>query len=455
MSKNNKGVTHKCEVCRETTESSSVFRIRRLDKKDVCDVCLHSVIAPVSPGLLMEYIRHGEVVYEDIKKENTFEATLEDSSDTLDATYNMALDSKLNTGEDVRSATDEAKATPEFSMESIPKPKEIFDHLEEFVIGQQHAKKVISVAAYNHFKRLSKGEGKKSNILMLGPTGSGKTYLVQHLSKFLDIPFTIADANSITQSGYVGGDVEDILESLYMKAGQDLELAQRGIVLIDEIDKIAAQPDATGKRDVTGRGVQEALLKIIEGGEFKVEIGSGSQKESILFNTNNVLFIVAGAFSDIEDIVKGRSFKADRSFLGGKTIDDAVIQSTDEAYASVTNEDLAAFGLIPEFIGRLPVVTILNKLTSDDLVSIMQDTKNSIVSHYKDTLKDDGVKLTINKAALTAIADGAIKNNTGARGLQTVFEKLLLDLMFEAPSNTDTTKFSITKTIVEKALGSK
>ena len=436
-----------CSVCRESTDSVTVFRMREMDRKNVCDICLTTVIAPVSPGLFMDYVRHGKVVFEDKEKEARFE----DNIDNLE--YEIVSFNGLQGGDKVEYKYKQNEdGTTDKLLVKPPTPKEINDHLEKFVIGQDHAKKTIAVAAYNHFKRISSGSAKKSNILMLGPTGVGKTYICQLLSKMLDLPFVIADANSVTQAGYVGGDVEDILEQLFLKAEGDLEKAQGGIVLIDEIDKIAARPSETG-RDASGRGVQEALLKVIEGGEFKVEIGSGQSKESILFNTDNVLFIVSGAFPDIEKIVGSRSGTQDRNFFGGESATAAL--STKEAYQRVDNSDLENFGLIPEFLGRLPVRTILRPLTEDNLIKIMTDTEDSVVNYYKEALKEDGVTLTITPGALRVIARNAIHNNTGARGLQTVFEELLLDVMFDAPNHKKKTKFSITKKMVEERLGIK
>ena len=447
--------THKCEICRETKQSPTVFRFRKLEDRIVCDFCLQSVIAPVSPNLLMEFLRDGSIIWEDKKKEQAYEKRmLESMSLGFDVGMDTKLSGNLNQGSNRYSEGEVDKnRTDETSMESSVKPKEIFKHLEEFVIGQDHAKKTIAVAAYNHFKRINSDTTKKSNILMIGPTGVGKTYMVTLLSKLLDLPFTIADANSVTQAGYVGSDVEDILANLYIKADKDLEKAQKGIVLIDEIDKIAHRPNPMGGRDISGRGVQEALLKIMEGGEFKVDVGSGQMKESIMFDTKDVLFIVSGSFPEIEAVVNGRSMSADRGFFGGQAMTTPLTK--EQAYNCVSNMDLERFGLLPEFLGRLPVRTVLQPLTEDNLIEIMKNTKDSVVDYYKSSLEVDGVKLTITKGALSAIAKNALMNNTGARGLQTVFESILLDTMFDAPSSKKKSRISITKKMVEEKLNPK
>ena len=424
---------HTCDICRETSHSQDVFTIRLLNKRHVCDICLETVIAPVSPALFQDYLKNGAIIYHDRSKKAVFEKKVDKT---------MA-----DFGDWFKTPNEKDKLQISAPVKVQLKPKEIVERLDEFVIGQEHAKKSVAVAAYNHFKRINTGSAKKANILMMGPTGCGKTFIVTLLSKMLDVPFAIIDANSVTQAGYVGGDVEDILESLYIRANQDLEAAQNGIVLIDEIDKIAVADTVSG-RDAAGRGVQEALLKIIEGGEFKVDVGNGQQKETILFDTTNVLFIVSGAFPNIEKIVNNKAGNDNKAFFGGKS--DTGPLNTEDAYASITTEDLEKFGLIPEFIGRLPVRTMLNPLSEDDLVQIMTNTKDSVVEYYKKTLKEDGVTLKIPKAALKAIAKIAVANKTGARGLQGVFEELLLDVMFDAPSNDKQSTFTLTKKLVNK-----
>jgi len=336
---------------------------------------------------------------------------------------------------------------------TIPTPSEIKAHLDQFVIGQEQPKKVLAVAAYNHYKRLmfSKtrvGTIKKSNVLMLGPTGTGKTFMCELISKILDVPFVVVDANSLTQAGYVGSDVEEMLERLYLKSDNKLEKAQKGIILIDEIDKIACADTGGKTRDVGGRGVQEQLLKIIEGGEFKVDIGSGPNKNSINFDTTEVLFVVAGAFGGIDRLVQAKSANMSRDFLGGKS--EQVPLSTKEAYAKVSTADLSQFGIIPELLGRLPIRTILHPLDESDLVKIITSTKNSLIDQYTDSLAFDNVQLKISKGALTEIARRAILNQTGARGLQTVFEQVLLEKMFQCPDNLEMEKFTITKKMIEE-----
>jgi len=469
-------ITEECYTCGEDIKSPSIFRLYQLKDTCVCEICLTTVIGAQSPGLTMEFVKDGEVVYEDKEKERAYADTQDEvffsmfgefpdpveapNLETLLQTYQKVLGTdlkarKISTDKidvekiDKNPNTDAKKS--KVSVATIPTPSEIKAHLDQFVIGQEQPKKVLAVAAYNHYKRLMfsktrEGAIKKSNVLMLGPTGTGKTFMCEIISKILDVPFVVVDANSLTQAGYVGSDVEEMLERLYLKAGNKLEKAQKGIILIDEIDKIACS-DTGGKKDVGGRGVQEQLLKIIEGGEFKVDIGSGPNKNSINFDTSEVLFVVAGAFGGIDKLVAANSNTMSKDFLGGRSKN--VPLSTKEAYAKVSTADLSKFGIIPELLGRLPIRTILHPLDEQDLVKIITTTKNSLIDQYTDSLAFDNVQLKITKGALTEIARRAILNKTGARGLQTVFEQVLLEKMYECPDNTEMEKFTIDKKMIE------
>lgn len=346
------------------------------------------------------------------------------------------------------------ETAPVLNIRDIPAPHKIKASLDEYVVGQEHAKKVISVAVYNHYKRVATNtmdeiEIEKSNMLMIGPTGCGKTYLVKTLARLLDVPLAIADATSLTEAGYIGDDIESVVSKLLAAADNDVEKAERGIIFIDEIDKIAKKKNTT-TRDVSGESVQQGMLRLLEGAEVEVPVGANSKNAMVplaTVNTRNILFICGGAFPDLEDIIKERLNKTSSIGFNAQLKDQ--YDKDKNILSKVTVEDLRKFGMIPEFIGRLPVIYTLEGLSKEMMVRILKEPRNAILKQYQKLLELDEVKLEFTDGALDAIAEKAMEKDTGARALRSIIEEFMLDIMYEIPKDDNIGKVTITREYIE------
>ena len=450
-----------CFVCRRS-ESVTGKQFKLPNNICVCDDCMHKTMDAVSQfdyqGML-----NPSMMNMDMNAMNLDGVDLEQLSKKFPriSFVNMA-DLRGNGGIPNKQKLKKKKKDnkPLIDIKKIPAPHKIKEQLDAYVVGQEYAKKVISVAVYNHYKRVATNtmdeiEIEKSNMLMIGPTGCGKTYLVKTLAKLLDVPLAIADATSLTEAGYIGDDIESVVSKLLAAADNDVERAQMGIIFIDEIDKIAKKKETTS-RDVSGESVQQGMLKLLEGAEIEVPVGANSKNAMVpltTINTRNILFICGGAFPDLEDIIKQRLTKTTSIGYGAQLKDE--FDKDKEILKKVEVEDLKKFGMIPEFLGRLPIVYTLDALDKDMYIKILKEPKNAILKQYQKLLELDEVKLEFDDGALGAIADLAMKKDTGARALRAIIEEFMLDIMYEIPKDENIGQVTITKEYIEGCGGPK
>ena len=430
-----KDVEHYCYLCRRP-ESAAGKMLELPNNIYICTDCMQRTLNSMS---------NGQFGFIDARNMDL---------DSMDITKMMNDMQSMQPKAEVKKKKKDKKETPELTLKDIPAPHQIKAMLDEYVIGQDYAKKVMSVAVYNHYKRvvtntMDEIEIDKSNMLMIGPTGSGKTYLVKTLARLLKVPLAITDATSLTEAGYIGDDVESVLSKLLQAADNDVDRAEHGIVFIDEIDKIAKKQN-TNSRDVSGESVQQGLLKLLEGAEVEVPVGATSKNAMVpltTINTRNILFICGGAFPRLEGIIKKRLMKKTSIGFGADLKDH--FDNEENIISKVTNDDLREYGMIPEFIGRLPMVFTLDGLTKEMLVKILKEPKNAILKQYQKLLELDEVKLEFDEGALEAIAEQALKKKTGARALRAIIVKFMLDIMYEIPKDDTIGSVTITRDYIE------
>lgn len=424
-----------CYVCRRPESKCRGKMISLPGGLDVCPDCMQRTF---------DSINNSNINYDDI---------LKGSIPGLSILNIQDMSQMMPKNQKIKKSKKQDKEKKQLRMEDIPAPHVIKSMLDEYVIGQEKAKKIVSVGVYNHYKRVlaDNNDGveiEKSNMLMIGPTGSGKTYIVKTLAKILNVPLAIADATSLTEAGYIGDDIESVVSKLLAEADNDVETAEHGIIFIDEIDKLARKRNTTN-RDVNGESVQQGLLKLLEGSEVEVPVGASSKNAMVpmvTVDTKNILFICGGAFPDLEEVIKSRvnkqasiGFKAD---LKDKYDDEDVL-------AMVTTDDLREFGMIPEFLGRLPIIFTLSRLTKEMLIAVLKEPKNAILKQYKKLLAMDEVSLEFDDGALEAIAEKALEKKTGARALRAILEDYMLDIMYEIPKDDNIGRVTITKEFIE------